>query len=89
MNPETVMEGARLVRRQCPIAEAGDVWIDEALLVCTPGGWISWIGGMIEYEFGPQVSLIAFLLLYFAALWVAWLLAVRVTSPKRATARAR
>jgi hypothetical protein len=47
------------------------------------------IGDLIEYEFGSQVSLIAFLLLYFAALWVAWLLAVRVTEPKRAVARAR
>ena len=45
------------------------------------------IGGLIEYEFGSQVSLIAFLLLYFVALWVAWLLAVKVTQPKRQHAR--
>ena len=30
----------------------------------------------------PQVSLIVFLALYFAFLWVAWILAVWVTKPK-------
>lgn len=45
------------------------------------------LGKMIELEFGSQVSLIAFLLLYFAALWIAWLLAVKVTQPKRQHAR--
>src|SRR5436190_21946150 len=49
INPKSVVERTRLLRRQCPIAQPGDVWIDEALLVGTPGGWISRIGGMIEY----------------------------------------
>src|SRR5262245_58342279 len=49
IDPEAVVEGARLLRWKCPIAQAGNVWIDEALLVGTPGGWISRIGGMIEY----------------------------------------
>jgi hypothetical protein len=40
------------------------------------------LGSVIEYEFGAQVSLIVFLALYFAFLWVSWLLAVRVTRPK-------
>jgi len=30
----------------------------------------------------PQASLVIFLLLYFVFLWVAWLLAVKVTAPK-------
>jgi hypothetical protein len=41
------------------------------------------IGLLIEREFGSQVSLIAFLLLYFGFLWVAWIFAVRLTEPKR------
>lgn len=41
------------------------------------------LGKAIEYQFGSQVSLIAFLFLYFMALWVAWVLAVRMTEPKR------
>src|SRR5580765_2444950 len=49
INPQAIMEGARLLRWQCPIGEAGDVWIDETLVIGTPGGWISRIGGMIEY----------------------------------------
>jgi len=40
-------------------------------------------GKAIEYQFGSQVSLIAFLFFYFLALWVAWILAVRMTEPKK------
>jgi hypothetical protein len=42
------------------------------------------IGLVIERQFGGQVSLIAFLTLYFLSLWVSWLLAMRVTEPKHA-----
>ena len=42
------------------------------------------IGLAIERAFGGQVSLIAFLALYFLFLWVAWLIAVRLTEPKGA-----
>jgi hypothetical protein len=31
----------------------------------------------------PQASLMIFLLLYFVFLWVAWLLAVKLTEPRR------
>ena len=41
------------------------------------------IGLVVEREFGSHVSLIVFLTLYFASLWVAWLLAVWFTEPKR------
>ena len=44
------------------------------------------IGLVVEREFGGQVSLIVFLALYFLFLWVSWLLAVRVTEPKRTAA---
>jgi hypothetical protein len=43
------------------------------------------IGLFIEREFGSQVSLIVFLLLYFLSLWVAWILAVWITEPKDAS----
>lgn len=42
------------------------------------------IGLLTEREFGSQVSLIAFLALYFLFLWVSWLLAVWMTEPKHA-----
>jgi membrane protein implicated in regulation of membrane protease activity len=43
------------------------------------------IGLSVEYEWGPHVSLIVFLCLYFFFLWVSWVLAVRMTKPKVAT----
>ena len=46
------------------------------------------LGLLVEYEWGPQVSLIVFLALYFLFLWVSWLLAVWVTTPRRATSSA-
>ena len=42
------------------------------------------IGLIVEREFGSHVSLIVFLVLYVASLWIAWLLAVRMTEPKHA-----
>jgi hypothetical protein len=43
------------------------------------------LGLSVEYEWGPHVSLIVFLALYFLFLWVSWVLAVWVTKPKGAT----
>ena len=40
------------------------------------------IGLVTEHEFGGQVSLIVFLVLYFLFLWVSWVLAVWMTEPK-------
>jgi hypothetical protein len=31
---------------------------------------------------GPQASLVVFLVLYFVFLWIAWLVAVKVTEPR-------
>ena len=39
-------------------------------------------GLTVEYEWGPHVSLIVFLALYFLSLWVSWLLAVWFTKPR-------
>jgi hypothetical protein len=46
------------------------------------------IGLSVEYEWGPHVSLIVFLALYFLFLWVSWVLAVWVTKPKVPTQNA-
>jgi hypothetical protein len=46
-------------------------------------------GLLVEYEWGKRVSLIVFLALYFFSLWVAWMLAVWVTTPRSATSSAR
>jgi hypothetical protein len=43
------------------------------------------LGSAVEYEFGSHASLFVFLVLYFLFLWVAWVLAVRVTKPKGVT----
>ena len=43
------------------------------------------IGLSVEYAWGSYVSLIVFLALYFLFLWVAWVLAVRLTKPRVAT----
>lgn len=46
------------------------------------------IGLVVEHVW-PQASLVIFLLLYFVFLWVAWLLAVKVTEPKESKQAAR
>ncbi len=43
------------------------------------------IGLGVEYRFGSQASLIVFLAMYFASLWVAWLLSVKMTKSVVAT----
>jgi hypothetical protein len=44
------------------------------------------IGRFVEYEWGSYASLVVFLALYFLSLWIAWLLSVWVTEPKKAAA---
>jgi hypothetical protein len=38
--------------------------------------------GLVVERVWPQASLVVFLLLYFVFLWIAWLLAVKLTEPK-------
>jgi hypothetical protein len=42
------------------------------------------IGLFVEHEWGSQASLIVFLTLYFGSLWLAWIIAVWATEPKKA-----
>ena len=39
------------------------------------------IGLAVERMWGPQASLVVFLVLYFVFLWVAWVAAVKITQP--------
>jgi hypothetical protein len=40
------------------------------------------IGLAVERMWGPQASLVVFLVLYFVFLWIAWLVAVKITEPR-------
>ena len=53
------------------------------------GDFVDYLIGLVVERVWPQASLITFLLLYFVSLWVAWLLAVRMTEPKEARQLAR
>jgi hypothetical protein len=44
------------------------------------------IGLLIEYQLGSNASMIIFLAMYFAVLWLAWILSVWITEPKKAAA---
>jgi hypothetical protein len=44
------------------------------------------VGLLIEYQLGSNASMIIFLAMYFAVLWLAWLLSVWITEPKKAAA---
>jgi hypothetical protein len=43
------------------------------------------LGLLVEYAWGKHVSMIVFLALYFSVLWVSWVLAVWLTTPRDAT----
>jgi hypothetical protein len=42
--------------------------------------------GLVVEHYWPQASLTVFLGLYFVFLWVAWLIAVKLTAPKAVVA---
>ena len=47
------------------------------------GDFLAYLTGLaVERMWGPQVSLPFFLFMYFLLLWVAWIIAVKVTEPK-------
>ena len=46
------------------------------------GDFADYLIGLAVEHIWPQASLIIFLLLYFFFLWLAWILAVRMTEPK-------
>ena len=48
------------------------------------GDFADYLIGTVVERMWPSASLPVFLVLYFFFLWVAWILAVRVTEPKKA-----
>jgi cation transporter-like permease len=52
------------------------------------GDFVDYLIGLVVERVWPQASLLSFPLLYFVSLWVAWLLAVRMTEPKAVEVRA-
>ena len=44
------------------------------------------IGLIIERQWGQYTSMVAFLALYFLVLWVAWVISVWITKPRKAAA---
>lgn len=42
--------------------------------------------GLVVEHYWPQLSLPIFLFLYFFTLWLAWILAVKITAPKSGAA---
>jgi hypothetical protein len=46
------------------------------------GDFADYLIGLVVERIWPQASLVIFLLLYFVFLWIAWILAVRLTEPK-------
>jgi hypothetical protein len=53
------------------------------------GDFADYLIGLVVERIWPQASLVIFLLLYFVFLWVAWLLAVKMTEPKAGKQAAR
>jgi hypothetical protein len=61
----------------------GDVQLMFYYVIFMIGGdVVDYFIGLFVERMWPQASLLTFLALYFISLWVAWLLAVRVTAPK-------
>ena len=52
------------------------------------GDFVDYLIGLVVERVFPQASLLIFLLLYFVSLWIAWLLAVKMTTPKDSGAAA-
>jgi hypothetical protein len=53
------------------------------------GDFADYFIGLAVERVWPQASLITFLALYFVSLWIAWLLAVKLTEPKASKQVAR
>jgi hypothetical protein len=67
-----------------PAAVEGIVWLLIVYIVLMVLGDIAdyLIGLVVERLWGPQASLWVFLVLYFASLWFAWIVAVWITKPQ-------
>jgi hypothetical protein len=51
------------------------------------GTVLSYFAGLaVERQFGSYPSMIAFIGMYFLVLWLAWIVSVRITAPRKAAA---
>jgi hypothetical protein len=58
------------------------------LVLMVIGDLVAYFIGLIIERSAPAASLPAFLAMYFGFLWVAWVIAVKVTEPKQSPAPA-
>jgi len=56
------------------------------LALMITGDFIAYLIGLVIERNFPGASLPAFLAMYFLFLWAAWVIAVRITEPKKAIA---
>jgi hypothetical protein len=56
------------------------------LVLMIIGDFVAYLIGLVIERTFPSASLPAFLAMYFLFLWVAWIIAVRITEPKKAAA---
>ena len=57
------------------------------LALVAGGDLLAYFAGLlVEYEWGSYPSMIVFLAIYFVTLWLAWVIAVWLTEPKKAAA---
>jgi hypothetical protein len=57
------------------------------LALVAAGNVLAYFAGLlVEHQWGQYPSLVVFLAFYFVTLWVAWLIAVRLTQLKKETA---
>jgi hypothetical protein len=57
------------------------------LALVAVGDVISYFAGLlVERQWGSYPSMIVFLAFYFVTLWLAWVIAVRLTEPKKTAA---
>lgn len=55
-------------------------------LVAAGNALAYFVGLLVERQWGQYPSLVVFLAIYFVTLWVAWVIAVRLTQLKKAAA---
>ena len=60
------------------------MWLIVAyVILMITGDILAYLTGLVvERMWGPSVSLPFFLFMYFLLLWVAWIIAVKLTEPK-------
>ena len=56
------------------------------LALMIAGDFVAYLIGLVIERTFPAASLPAFLAMYFLFLWIAWIIAVRVTAPRKAAA---